>query len=49
VLDEIVKANAQFVMLASGDKDVESKFERLQKKHPKNIALSSDSTKNWRT
>lgn len=39
VLEDMVKLDVQFVMLASGDKDIESKFEKLHKKHPKNIAL----------
>ncbi|MEK6650462.1 MAG: glycosyltransferase, partial [Bacteroidota bacterium] len=39
VLEDIVKLDAQFVMLASGDKETEAKFERLHKKHPKHITL----------
>ncbi len=39
VLEDIIKLDTQFVMLASGDKALETAFEKIQKKHPKNIAL----------
>ncbi|MCU0454049.1 MAG: glycogen synthase GlgA [Bacteroidetes bacterium] len=38
-LEEMLKSGVHFVMLASGDKEMEAKFEKLHKKHPKQIAL----------
>jgi len=39
VLEDLVKLDVQFVMLASGDKDLEARFDKIQRKHPRNIAL----------
>ncbi|MCX7984017.1 MAG: glycogen synthase GlgA [Bacteroidetes bacterium] len=39
VLEEILKLDVLMVILSSGDKDLEKKFEALQKKHPKKFNL----------
>lgn len=39
ILDEIVKLDVQFILLASGEKDIERRFETIQKRHPKNFGL----------
>ena len=39
ILEDLLKLDVQFVMLASGEKDLEKKFEGIQKRHPKRMAL----------
>ncbi|MGB2869737.1 MAG: glycogen synthase GlgA [Bacteroidota bacterium] len=39
ILDEIVKLDVQFILLASGEKEIERRFEAFQKRHPKNFGL----------
>ena len=39
VLDDMMKLGIQFVMLGSGEKSIEKKFESIQKKHPNQIGL----------
>jgi starch synthase len=39
ILEDMVKLDVQFVLLGSGDKKIEKKFETIQRKHPKHIGL----------
>lgn len=39
VLEDILKSDVLFVLLSSGDKELEKKFEQIQKKHPKKFSL----------
>ncbi len=39
ILDELMKMNAQFILLGDGEKDVEKQFEALHKKYPDQMAL----------
>jgi len=39
VMEDILKLDVNFVMLASGDKELEKKFEQIQKKFPNRFSL----------
>ncbi len=39
IMDEVLKGDVQFVMLAAGDKEYEKKFEQLQKRNAKKMGL----------
>jgi starch synthase len=39
VFDELMKMNVQFVLVASGEKPLEKKFEQLRKKYPKQFGV----------
>ncbi len=39
VLEDVMKLDVQFVMLAAGEKEYEKKFEAFHKKHPKRMGL----------
>jgi len=39
IIEDILKLDVLYVMLSSGDKELEKKFEQIQKKYPKKFAL----------
>ncbi len=39
ILEDMLKLDVQFVMLGSGEKDYEKKFEAIQKRHPKQMGV----------
>ena len=39
VMEDTLKLDVRFVMLASGDKELEKKFEQIQKKFPNRFSL----------
>jgi starch synthase len=39
IMEDVLKLDVNFVMLASGDKELEKKFELIQKKHPNRFSL----------
>jgi len=39
ILEDLLKSDVQYVMLASGEKDLEKRFETIQRKHPNKVGI----------
>jgi starch synthase len=39
ILEDLLKSDFQYVMLASGEKDLEKRFETIQRKHPNKVGI----------